>query len=135
MGGVSKWKSRPPELVWHDRDVCNVSCYGSILHLCSDVIHPCDIVEDVAIAYGFNNVKMTIPRTNCIAHQVCLSPSFEIQLLSVYSFSVSLVLISVPFVLYSFTFQLTSFYFLFLLFSSLTKLLHLFVTFSLGLHH
>ena len=40
----------------------------------SDVIHPCDIVEDVAIAYGFNNVKMTIPRTNCIAHQVCPLP-------------------------------------------------------------
>ena len=29
-----------------------------------DVIHSCDIVEDAAIAYGFNNVKMTIPRTN-----------------------------------------------------------------------
>ena len=27
-------------------------------------------MEDVAIAFGFNNVKMTIPQTNCIAHQV-----------------------------------------------------------------
>ena len=38
--------------------------------LCADVIHPCDIIEDAAIAYGFNNVKMTFPKTNCIAHQV-----------------------------------------------------------------
>ena len=36
-----------------------------------DVIHPCDIAEDVAIAYGFNNIKMTFPKTNCIAQQVC----------------------------------------------------------------
>lgn len=36
----------------------------------ADIIHPCDIIEDVAIAYGFNNIKMTIPRTSCIAHQL-----------------------------------------------------------------
>ena len=35
-----------------------------------DVLHPCDIVEDVAIAYGFNNVKMTVPSTNTVGHQV-----------------------------------------------------------------
>jgi len=34
-----------------------------------DVIHPCDIIEDVAIAYGYNNIKYTIPDTNCIASQ------------------------------------------------------------------
>ena len=57
----------------------------------SDVIHPCDIVEDVAIAYGFNNVKMTIPRTNCIAHQVCpLPPSLPPSSLKVISSSFSL---------------------------------------------
>ena len=37
-----------------------------------DIIHPCDIIEDAAIAYGFNNIKMTIPDTNCIAHQVSM---------------------------------------------------------------
>ena len=31
----------------------------------------------MAIAYGFNNVKMTIPRTNCIAHQVIFSYLFS----------------------------------------------------------
>ena len=31
-----------------------------------DVIHACDIVEDVAIAYGYNNVHRTISDTNCV---------------------------------------------------------------------
>lgn len=35
-----------------------------------DVLHACDIVEDVAIAYGFNNVKMTFPKTNTVGHQL-----------------------------------------------------------------
>jgi len=38
-----------------------------------DVIHACDIIEDVAIAYGYNNVKYTIPNTNCISEQFGLS--------------------------------------------------------------
>ncbi|XP_064385368.1 phenylalanine--tRNA ligase beta subunit-like [Halichondria panicea] len=36
----------------------------------ADILHPCDIVEDVAIAFGFNNIKMTFPNTNCIAHEL-----------------------------------------------------------------
>lgn len=34
-----------------------------------DVIHACDIYEDVAIAYGYNNIKRTIPKTNTIGQQ------------------------------------------------------------------
>lgn len=34
-----------------------------------DVLHACDIIEDVAIAYGYNNVHRTISDTNCIAEQ------------------------------------------------------------------
>lgn len=34
-----------------------------------DVIHACDIYEDVAIAYGYNNIKRTIPKTSTIAQQ------------------------------------------------------------------
>lgn len=45
-------------------------CIDHIINYIIDVIHPCDIVEDAAIAYGFNNVKMTFPKTNCIARQV-----------------------------------------------------------------
>jgi phenylalanyl-tRNA synthetase beta chain len=36
----------------------------------ADVLHGCDIMEDVAIAYGFNNVKMTLPKTACVAKQL-----------------------------------------------------------------
>ncbi|XP_011448986.3 phenylalanine--tRNA ligase beta subunit [Magallana gigas] len=34
-----------------------------------DVIHACDIMEDVAIAYGYNHITKTIPQTNCIGNQ------------------------------------------------------------------
>ncbi|KAL3899029.1 MAG: hypothetical protein SGCHY_002336, partial [Lobulomycetales sp.] len=33
----------------------------------SDILHPCDIMEDVAIAYGFNNIPETMPTSNTIA--------------------------------------------------------------------
>jgi phenylalanyl-tRNA synthetase beta chain len=33
----------------------------------SDILHACDIMEDVAIGYGFNRIKPTIPNTNTIA--------------------------------------------------------------------
>jgi phenylalanyl-tRNA synthetase beta chain len=29
----------------------------------SDILHPCDIMEDVAIGYGFNNIKAVLPQT------------------------------------------------------------------------
>jgi len=32
----------------------------------SDVLHQCDIIEDVAIAYGYNNIPKTKPHTNTI---------------------------------------------------------------------
>ncbi|NP_001408307.1 phenylalanine--tRNA ligase beta subunit isoform 2 [Mus musculus] len=35
----------------------------------ADVIHACDIVEDAAIAYGYNNIQMTLPKTYTIANQ------------------------------------------------------------------
>eukprot|EP00299_Pterocystis_sp_00344_P008866 c3538_g1_i1.p1 GENE.c3538_g1_i1~~c3538_g1_i1.p1 ORF type:complete len:615 (+),score=146.24 c3538_g1_i1:46-1845(+) len=35
----------------------------------SDILHPCDIVEDVAIAYGFNNVPTRIPQVHTTAKQ------------------------------------------------------------------
>lgn len=36
----------------------------------SDVIHACDIMEDAAMAYGFNNITRTTPRTYTVANQV-----------------------------------------------------------------
>lgn len=32
-----------------------------------DILHECDLVEEVAIAYGFNNLKKTFPSTNTVA--------------------------------------------------------------------
>lgn len=40
----------------------------------SDVIHACDIIEDAAMAYGFNNIARTTPRTYTIANQVPADP-------------------------------------------------------------
>ncbi|XP_046850860.1 phenylalanine--tRNA ligase beta subunit-like [Xenia sp. Carnegie-2017] len=39
----------------------------------ADVIHACDIMEDVAIAYGYNNIEETIPKSMTIAHQFPLN--------------------------------------------------------------
>jgi phenylalanyl-tRNA synthetase beta chain len=33
----------------------------------SDILHACDIMEDVAIAYGYNQIKRIFPNTNTIA--------------------------------------------------------------------
>ncbi|KAM5229305.1 phenylalanine--tRNA ligase beta subunit isoform 2-T2 [Ctenodactylus gundi] len=35
----------------------------------ADIIHACDIVEDAAIAYGYNNIQMALPKTYTIANQ------------------------------------------------------------------
>ena len=35
----------------------------------SDVLHPCDIMEDVAIAFGYDNIKKTVPNTVTIGRQ------------------------------------------------------------------
>ncbi|XP_075425795.1 phenylalanine--tRNA ligase beta subunit [Ascaphus truei] len=44
----------------------------------SDIIHACDIVEDAAIAFGFNNIQRTIPRTYTIANQLPLNKLTEL---------------------------------------------------------
>lgn len=38
-----------------------------------DILHECDIMEDAAIAYGFNNLKKTFPKTNTVAQQLPVS--------------------------------------------------------------
>ncbi|CAL1677540.1 unnamed protein product [Lasius platythorax] len=38
-----------------------------------DVIHPCDIYEDIAIAYGYNEIKKTIPHLSTIAAEFPLN--------------------------------------------------------------
>eukprot|EP01038_Epipyxis_sp_PR26KG_P009765 gene9765-13136_t len=31
----------------------------------SDILHPVDVIEDIAIAYGYNNIKLEVPKTLC----------------------------------------------------------------------
>jgi len=31
----------------------------------SDILHQCDIAEDLSIAYGYNNIEKKITSTNC----------------------------------------------------------------------
>ncbi|UYV76898.1 FARSB [Cordylochernes scorpioides] len=38
-----------------------------------DIIHPCDIYEDVAIAYGFNNIKWIMPVIPTLAKELPIS--------------------------------------------------------------
>lgn len=44
----------------------------------SDVIHACDIMEDAAMAYGFNNITRTTPHTYTIANQFPLNKLTEL---------------------------------------------------------
>ncbi|XP_073437226.1 phenylalanine--tRNA ligase beta subunit [Dendrobates tinctorius] len=44
----------------------------------ADIIHACDIVEDAAVAYGYNNIQMTIPKTYTIANQLSLNKLTEL---------------------------------------------------------
>lgn len=38
-----------------------------------DILHECDIVEDAAIAYGFNNLTKTFPSTSTVAQPLAVS--------------------------------------------------------------
>lgn len=42
-----------------------------------DVIHPCDIYEDVAISHGYNNIKRTLPSTMHFGRQFPLNKLTE----------------------------------------------------------
>ncbi|TRY94067.1 hypothetical protein DNTS_027304 [Danionella cerebrum] len=44
----------------------------------SDVIHACDIMEDAAIAYGFNNIVQSTPQTYTVANQFPLNKLTEL---------------------------------------------------------
>jgi phenylalanyl-tRNA synthetase beta chain len=36
----------------------------------ADVLHACDIAEDIGIAYGYNNIPRAFPPTNTIGKQI-----------------------------------------------------------------
>jgi phenylalanyl-tRNA synthetase beta chain len=39
----------------------------------SDVLHPCDIAEDLAIAYGYNNIIKTMPKASTVGASVSVN--------------------------------------------------------------
>jgi phenylalanyl-tRNA synthetase beta chain len=44
----------------------------------SDILHECDIMEDAAIAYGFNNLPDTFPATSTVAQPLAVSKLCDI---------------------------------------------------------
>ena len=44
----------------------------------SDVLHACDVAEDVAVAHGFNNVAETLPRSATIGRELPLNQLTEL---------------------------------------------------------
>jgi phenylalanyl-tRNA synthetase beta chain len=43
-----------------------------------DIMHECDIMEDAAIAYGFNNLPDTFPTTSTVAQPLAMSKLSDI---------------------------------------------------------
>ena len=43
-----------------------------------DILHECDIMEDAAIAYGFNNLPHTFPATSTVAQPSAISKLSDI---------------------------------------------------------
>lgn len=38
-----------------------------------DILHACDILEDIGISYGYNNIKLELPQTLTIGRQFPLN--------------------------------------------------------------
>ncbi len=36
----------------------------------SDILHSCDIIEDLGISYGYNNIVTKFPNSNCFSEEV-----------------------------------------------------------------
>lgn len=49
----------------------------------ADVIHACDVYEDIAIAYGYNNIKKQMPRTSTIGKQLPINKLSDLLKLDV----------------------------------------------------
>ena len=44
----------------------------------SDVLHPCDIYEDVAIAFGYNNLERTVPKARTMGKELPINQLSEL---------------------------------------------------------
>jgi phenylalanyl-tRNA synthetase beta chain len=43
----------------------------------SDILHGCDVIEDLGIAYGYNNIETKFPATNCFSEEVFKNRNFR----------------------------------------------------------
>lgn len=43
-----------------------------------DILHECDIMEDAAVAYGFNNITKTFPRANTVGRPLPINKLSDI---------------------------------------------------------
>ena len=34
----------------------------------ADILHPCDLIEDIGIGYGFNNIDKVFPKNNTVGN-------------------------------------------------------------------
>ena len=55
----------------------------------ADILHFCDIAEDCAVAYGFNNISKTVPKTSCVGNQV--RQTQELLIIQLEFFSLNLI--------------------------------------------
>ena len=44
-----------------------------------DIMHPCDVVEDIGVVYGFNNIPRILPPTNTIGRQLEINKFTELM--------------------------------------------------------
>eukprot|EP01050_Picozoa_sp_SAG11_P008367 SAG11_NODE_735_length_7452_cov_26.426629_6_plen_178_part_00 len=59
-----------PAACRHVASACRPCSLRSLLVAASaDVLHECDVMEDVAIAYGYDNIQKTVPSTVTIGKQ------------------------------------------------------------------
>jgi len=49
----------------------------------ADVLHACDVYEDIAIAFGYNNIQKRLPRTSTIAKQLPINKLTDLLKLDV----------------------------------------------------
>ncbi|KAI0322522.1 hypothetical protein OF83DRAFT_1161204 [Amylostereum chailletii] len=66
--------SLPTKLIENDPDVLVIDVPPTR----PDIFHECDIVEDAAIAYGFNNLPDTFPATSTVAQPLAISKLSDI---------------------------------------------------------
>lgn len=44
-----------------------------------DIMHPCDVVEDIGVVFGYNNIPKALPPTNTIGRQLEMSKFTELM--------------------------------------------------------